>query len=325
MKKKLSILIPTVNHNKFIDKTIASCLNHSLSSSFEIIVSVNNLTLFGFEKSNYFKHKNIRWKCLRKQTVSMPESLNSGLKFCTCDWLFILSDDDCITKEFLQNFSLSHLNSNNLYTTRIRLVDENEHIIEEKEKYSKNIFSRNEALDLFFNDKIDHHLSTFVFNRALFDKTDGYHTSGYPNGYFIDSVLHCKLISNCESLHTADEVVFERRIFPNQSSMAFYFNKNVNIYIKNVVESFLQDENVTYQILKRYRTKKIFYRLFLKKRFKTEWFKLRKINYTNRLIKRSELIFFYFLYWDAGLLNKLHSIIFIIKYFIALITPKYTK
>lgn len=321
----LSIVIPTVKYSKYIDKTLKSCIEHNLSDSFEIIVSVNNSSFEEFENCKYFNNKFITWKCLHEETIPMDESINRALEFATCDWVFILSDDDCISNKFLEGIDLNRLSINSLYATRINIIDEKDQIVSVGKKYGKGVYSADEAMDLFFRKNIHNHISLLVFNKKLLEKTGKFKIQGYPNGYYIDTVFHGKALANCDYLYTADNIVFSRRESSTQGSSKFYFDKEVNDYFNIIVDAYFEDENFKKEALKRYGSREAFYTKMIQDRFYTEWSKLNKPVYNKSLKKKLEFLYKHLRYWNTGIGFKFYSFIYILKFELVKILPQSVK
>jgi len=321
----LSIVIPTVQYTKYLDETIESCLDLNLSINIEVIVSVNNESIESYNQSKYFQNSNIIWKCLETIPVNMADSMNRAISFATADWLFVLSDDDLILDGFLDGIDIDKLSTNSLYATRINIINNNNEVQRENPAYSKLRYSKEEALNLFFDKKFHNHISLFLFNKKLFYKIKKFQLMGYPNGYYMDTVFHGKILANCDYVYTSDKVVFSRRESSTQGSSKFYFEKEINDYFMKIVDSYFEDENFKIEALKRFKSKKNFYRYMIQNRFYTEWGKLHKSVYNKSIKKKFEFLYKFFMYWKTGVRFKMYIIFYLVAWKTKKSIPKAIK
>lgn len=321
----LSIVIPTVKYTSNFDKTLLSCLNLDLNFEFEILVSVNNSSFKDFKSSKYFNDENIVWKCIEKETIPMPDSINKAIEFSSGEWIFILSDDDLILEGFLSEVNLLNLSEKSLYATRINIIDENDNFVRENLKYSKEVYSRQEALDLYFKFKIHNHISLLVFHRNLIDKKNIFRLMGYPNGYYIDTVFHGKALANCDYLYTAEKVVFSRRESSTQGSSKFYFNKELNDYFNTIVDAYFEDEIFKEEVLTRYDSREAFYKKMMQNRFYTEWSKLNKPVYNKSIKKKFEFLYKHTMYWNTGIGFKFYTLLYLMRFELVKNLPQSVK
>ena len=152
----------------------------------------------------------------------MEKSWNFAIGFASKDWIFLLSDDDTIGSGFLNDIDFNKLTDSSLYLTRTQIIDENHIIKGNCFSPSKNFYHKCEILDLFFNHKIQDHLSLMVFHRNLYKKIKGFSFAGYPTGLYIDTIFHGIAFANCDQVFIAKENVFYRRESSTQQSSKFY-------------------------------------------------------------------------------------------------------
>ena len=89
MKKKISIIIPTFNSEKFIEQCIKSVLSQSYNN-WEIIVCDNESKDNTIQLIRSLVKEDDRIKILQKKDSGVAEALNNGLKLATGDifcWL----------------------------------------------------------------------------------------------------------------------------------------------------------------------------------------------------------------------------------------------
>jgi glycosyltransferase involved in cell wall biosynthesis len=310
----LSIIIPTVRISKYLDQAIESCFKIKRNIDLEIIVSVNNQSLDGYENSRYFNHSDVQWMCIETDTQPMEKSWNFAIDFASKDWIFLLSDDDVIGSGFLSDIDFDKLTEISLYLTRSQIIDENNIIKGSCFSPSKYFYHRCEILELFFKHKIQDHLSLMVFHKKLYKKIKGFSYAGYPSGLYIDTIFHGKAFANCDQVFIAKEIVFYRRESSTQQSSKFYSDSKVNDYFDVISNSFVQDHNFDEQVKKRFKTVKSFREYLMKFRFFVEWRKLHNPIYQKNFKQKSRFFINYFKNWQLPLSFKLLSVLFIFIY-----------
>lgn len=310
-KNEITIVIPTVEYNDYIDEAISSCLSLENVNS-RVFININSEST-NFIKSKFWKDKRVSWRYNEKPGCSMYENVNDAIKHSVGKWLFILSDDDIILPNFLSGTSLTKFNLNDLYLTRINIIDENSTEKSVNKPFQKNEYTSDEMMSIYFDKSIQHHLSLLLFSRDMYNKIGGFTEElGYPNGYYGDTIFHGKMFSNCNTCYVSSEVVFSRRETSTQGSAKFYFN-NVNEYFNVIVNALFDDERFEKNALKRYSTRKKFYRSLIQDRFRIEYSKLSNKTF-NKSYKRKVHFIFKQLSWNTGISFKLISPFRIIKY-----------
>ena len=322
-KSEISIVIPTVRYTKYLDKAISSCLNLKYVKA-KIFVNINSSSK-DFEQSLYWKEKEIHWRYIEKPTPIMIESINDALDNSRGKWLFILSDDDILHDNFLKGIDLNKFTNHSLFLTRINIINEDDILVRTNSEYTKNIYTKNEAMNMFFDLKIQNHLSLMVFSRELYEEIGKFCYSGYPVGYYNDTIFHGKAIANSDHIFTSKEVMFSRRESSFQGSSRFYFGKEVNTYFDVIVNAFFKDDKFRLEAIKRYSSKEKFFRKMLQNRFKSVWYKLNKPVYNKSITKKIEFLFKHIYYWNTGIYFKIYSFFFLLKVEISRIIPESIK
>ncbi|WP_420316811.1 hypothetical protein [Ekhidna sp.] len=326
MTKAISIVIPTVNFSHYLDYAIQSAIECGIQDS-EIVVHINNTSESDFENSKFWKSEEVKWcgGCYYN-IMPMDESITTALDHASGPWLFLLSDDDMICDNFLEGIDLKYLSSNSLYMTHVSIIDEYNKIT----RTSKSLFSdvkvisRDQGMDWFFNRLLHNHLSLFVFSRTLYDKVGPYRIVGYPNGYYMDTVMHGKFIANCDEIYGSKMQVVLRRESSFQGSSKFYF-KGVNSYFEAIVDNLFSDEEFKNNVILRYRNRKRFKKKMIQDRFKTEWSKLNKSIYNNNISRKIAFLWYYTMSWNTGIIYKISSLMYIVFYRFKNLVPSSVK
>lgn len=296
----LSVVIPTVKYSPFLDSAIESALKHSPSGT-QVVVFVNFENDLSFRASRFRLDPRVQWNGGRKRTMPLWDSLNNAAQFATEKWLFFLSDDDEILPGFLNGFDLS-LSGRNLYATRLR-VESAVNPSRLGKIPHEGFLSRARAVDSFFKNEFHHNLSLFVLGRQLFKEVGGF-SKGYPNGYFVDVILHSALLAECESVMVAQEPCVLRRESISQGSAMFYIGRNVNNFLADVSRSMFRNPKFAKECLSRGLNQRKLFEKLLIERFVTEWLKMGNKTYGKSINDRLLLVFNFIVFWDAPFKRK---------------------
>jgi len=311
----LSIVIPTVKYTNYLDEAINSCFNIK-DIDLKIFVNINSEKNF-FLKSKFWDDKRVTWNRTSKYFPLMLDSINSAVKNSEGEWLFILSDDDIIKKDFLQNVDRNSFTQKTLYATRIDIIDSSNNVLRTNNKYKKYKYLPKEMLDIYFNNKLQNHLSLFVFHRALFEKVNGFVQTGYPNGYFIDTVFHGKIIANSNLIYASRKVVFSRRETESQESAKFYYDNNINKYFDLITNNLFEDVEFKSQALERFSTRNDYKSKLLEYRYFTELSKLTNIIFNKSFLKLFNFQITFLRCWNVTYIFKMKSLFYFSKFLIS--------
>ena len=100
---KISIIIPTYNRAKFIEKAIESVLNQT-SNSYELVVCDNNSTDNTQEIVKKFESDKIKYIKFSK-TLQVSENWERALDYISGDFFIILGDDDYLMPNFIEEIT----------------------------------------------------------------------------------------------------------------------------------------------------------------------------------------------------------------------------
>lgn len=244
----------------------------------------------------------------------MEKSWNFAIDFVSKDWIFLLSDDDVIGRGFLSDIDFDKLTESSLYLTRSMIIDENNIIKGRCLSPPQNFYQKGEIVDLFFNHKIQDHLSLMVFNKNLYKKIKGFNFSGYPNGLFIDTIFHGKAFANCDNVFIANKSVFSRRESSTQQSSKFYSDSRINEFFEVITKAFLKDLEFRKIALYKFKSENKFKLYLIKYRFFVEWGKLHNPIYKKKINDKFNLYLNFLVFWDVPITFKVISLIYIILY-----------
>ena len=104
----VSVIIPTFNHGKYLDKALNSVLNQTYTN-FEIIVIDNNSDDNTDDIVKKFNDKRIQFIKINNKGI-IAASRNKGIKISRGEWISFLDSDDWWKKEKLE-VCVNHINS----------------------------------------------------------------------------------------------------------------------------------------------------------------------------------------------------------------------
>lgn len=96
----ISVVIPTYNGSKFIEKAILSVINQTRAAD-EIIISDDN-SLDGTLEICYQYENQVKIYCNSKGPSGFVNGWNHAIKYANCDYIAILHQDDLLAPTFLE-------------------------------------------------------------------------------------------------------------------------------------------------------------------------------------------------------------------------------
>jgi hypothetical protein len=164
------------------------------------------------------------------------------------------------------------------------------------------------------------HVSLFIFNKIIFDKIGGFKKSGYPNGFYFDTIFHAHLMCNSNNIYESHLPVIERNESMLQTSAKFYLNNSVRKYMLIIIESLWSDYNCKKECLKIFRKKSTQLDAMLTKRMHTELYKINKSMFSFNIFEKIHLYYKIFIFTfnsnDIRIINKYKIFYLNLKFFI---------
>ena len=244
---KYSLIIPTYNSEKTIEKCIKSILNQTYNN-FEIIIVNDGSTDNTIEILKKFKDKRI--KIINQKNHGVSFSRNTGIKECSGDYINFIDSDDFIKKNTLEeinkklndnktidilryNFMYDNNNysgiSNDLYKFSNKLI--NICKIEDKEKLMHHFFTKYESIPTFSPLLF---IKSNVCKKIKFDE---------KLSYLEDSDFYLSLVENSKNIYLLDKKNYIVTTSQNSASRNI-FRRESNIYsILNLNEKWSKKYN----------------------------------------------------------------------------------
>ena len=308
----LTIVIPTIKYSPYLDLAIKSAYTlQNKCEDIHIHINMNSLS-DEYKKSPFWEDKNIVWRRVDEVFDKMYDSLNDAIKHAKGERFLILSDDDMVKDNLLDNVQLDNLGEFDLFANRVEYIDEFGTPcgkVEPKKVYRQ--YSSWDCLSLIFNGDFYNHLSSFIFSRTLFDQVGGFKNPGYPNCFYVDEIFHCKIVALAKSVYFNKDVNFSRRESSFQASANFYFDaKDVNLYFEKIINEMFVCEKLKSYLLFRFKTKERLKNKLMEKRFFIE---LKKLD--NELLGERPSRFFLYkksIFWDSSASFKCLSLFYVL-------------
>ncbi|WP_081757063.1 glycosyltransferase [Gorillibacterium massiliense] len=122
MNKKISVIIPSYNHEKFIRQAVESVLNQSYKNIELIIIDDGSKDASWDYISNITDERVIKHK---QENQGAHNAINNGLRLATGDFLTVLNSDDTFSPDRFQNIISEFEKDNELdfVCTYINIID----------------------------------------------------------------------------------------------------------------------------------------------------------------------------------------------------------
>ena len=202
MSFKITIVIPTYKRPRALRRCL-SALESQTHKSFKVIISNNDVDSDLSGLTNEFPHLNLAIISPPENIGSIP-NFNFGIKHVTTRYFTLLSDDDFLLKDYVENFyeMYSRTPDLDLYAQRCLVIDQNGDFLTENYCVTRGVYTGARATNMMINEQLPNTWSAFAFrkNRASFDNlvptdvgpfADGLYTykKAYQGcGFYTDSV-----------------------------------------------------------------------------------------------------------------------------------------
>lgn len=174
----VSVIIPTYNHEKFINQTIESVLNQTFQD-FEIIITDDGSTDNTKNIIKSFNDKRIKFFSF-KENKGVPTALNNCLKHASSKYISLLGSDDLFEKQKLER-QVSFLEKNKnigAVFSWANIIDEKNNLINNKNplylRFKQQNKSRYQWLNYFFYKSNCLCASSALIRKSIHDKVGKY-------------------------------------------------------------------------------------------------------------------------------------------------------
>ena len=141
LSRKYLVIITAENKEKYISKTIESCLNQRLSNRLRIIVVYSKLTNENQLKKKFRAENILFLNSLKKKKVPMHDQLykiEQANKLAKNEWVLLLDGDDIFAKEKIYSLNKIKLNNKKTYLNNHQIINNNVlYKVPKRKKYKK--------------------------------------------------------------------------------------------------------------------------------------------------------------------------------------------
>ena len=200
MEKKISVVVPIFNKEKYLKKCINSIINQTYAN-LEILL-INDGSQDNSEQiCNEFASKDKRIKVISTENRGAALARNSGIELATGDYFSFIDADDFIHNTYYE-IMLKMIEDNNaeIVECGFETVDENSNYVFPVKNNITRKLNREEALVELYGKGDEEHVKTVIMCNKLF-KRDLFNDISYIPGRVIDDeTIIYKLISKSNGI-----------------------------------------------------------------------------------------------------------------------------
>ena len=174
--KKISVIVPVYNQEKYIDICINSILSQTYSNIELIIVNDGSTDTSKEIISKYLQHPNIIY--LEKENGGLSSSRNYGLKYATGDYISFVDSDDYIDSTLFESLS-SQLNTiPDLIKFKMKIVSNNSIVAKCNGPVFDSIKGEEAFSKLYTQDNFLEVSCLYLYNKNFFMKNNFHFAEG---------------------------------------------------------------------------------------------------------------------------------------------------
>lgn len=166
-KKKVSVIVPVYNVEKYLDKCIKSIINQSYKD-IEIILVDDGSTDSSPKICDDYAKNDKRIKVIHKENGGLSSARNAGIEIASGDLLSFIDSDDSIEPDLYEKV-FSYYNDNDIVVFGIERDYPNGKIIKTGFDKVEEIDNITALIYLNNNDAVDLSSCNKIFNKKLFD------------------------------------------------------------------------------------------------------------------------------------------------------------
>ena len=176
--KKVTIIVPVYNVEKFIGKCIKSVLNQTYKN-FELIIVNDGSPDNSLEICNYYNSLDDRIKIFTKENGGLSSARNYGIEKASGDYICFIDSDDYIEKDFIKNLLETALKSDSdiVICNYNRVFENKSNNAEIVTDYKISEIDRNKLIRDLLIIKEDNYACNKLYKSSLFK------TNRFPEGH----------------------------------------------------------------------------------------------------------------------------------------------
>ena len=230
--KKVSIIVPIYNVEKYLDDCIKSIINQTYNN-IEIILIDDGSTDKSKDMCDIWKLNDNRIIVVHKENGGLSSARNAGIKIATGDYLAFVDSDDIIDEKMIENLvDLLKEEKADISVCKFK-----KYLEKDNPKFSyldeKIIYDKNNALKELLFDRLTSHVCNKLFKKELFGNIE------FPEGKnYEDLRTTYKIIEKCNKIVETKSELYGYMIRDDSITQKFG-EKNLENYIEAVNERYL--------------------------------------------------------------------------------------
>ena len=194
MKKKIGVLIPLYNTEKYIERCLQSIINQTYKN-LEIIIIDDGSTDNSLEVCNKIIKSDKRFKVITRENKGVAFTRNELIKKCTSEYFIFIDSDDFIDKNYIEVLcDIMEKHNTDIVASHIYLYDKGRN--KKSNNLETTVIDNKQGLKkLLYNHEIQHGPSCKMYKKELFNNIE------FPNKkIYEDLAIMYKIIDKCENI-----------------------------------------------------------------------------------------------------------------------------
>lgn len=235
--KKISIIVPVYNTEKFLQKCLDSLINQTIINLLKIII-VNDGTKDNSEKiilkflEKYPQHI----EYYKKENGGLSSARNYGIKLCNTEYIgFVDSDDYIDERMFEKMYNNIKEKQCDIVSCGLIKIDKNNAIFGYEQTEETIYLDNNKAIEYFMNDNIKGYAWNKLYKTSLFKNNNIF----YPEGRLYEDIITTyKLIKASKSIYLSSEPLYYYVMHKNSicANPNFKTAKDMLITLEEILE-----------------------------------------------------------------------------------------
>ena len=224
MTKKISIIIPVYNAEKYLERCLMSIIDQSYQD-FEIILINDGSTDNSLNICNQFSEKDKRIKVYTKKNGGVSSARNYGIKKVITDYVCFIDSDDFISNDYLIILYSNIYDTNSDISVCGFIKYYKDEQVGDQKIQNKIIFDKKSAYDAMISNK---QYAGYVWNKLYkFEIIKRMGDEIFKGNMFEDFEFNCRYLNECKKIvYTPTQLYY---YFINDSSVTGTFTINDRI------------------------------------------------------------------------------------------------
>ncbi len=205
--KKISIIVPVYNTEKFLERCLSSLLNQSIIELIKVIIvndgtkdnSEDIILKFTNKYPEYFEY-------YKQENKGLSIARNLGINKCNTKYIGFLDSDDYLDKYMVEKmYNAIEKNECDIVSCGLLKCDNDGNFIGYEQASETILLDNNKALEYFLDGKIESYACNKIFKTELFKKNNIYYIKGRM---YDDIIISYRLIKKAKSVFLIKEPLY---------------------------------------------------------------------------------------------------------------------